>query len=497
MIFKAHLRSCLVSVLACTAHACGGGGDITADPMEEHHHESTTIWTDSVELFFEHPGLFAGEAAEPWAVHLTDLRTYQPVAEGALTLRFTGPDGSETVESVAQPAQPGIFMAAPSLPKAGKYELVMDLNSPQLSTEISVGAVLVHESHDDLPQLEDEAPAGITFLKEQQWSIEFTTETATAKAVPRSIGATGEIIPQVGGLVEVTAPVDGLVLPEDNRSKPIPGEWVHKGDTLAVLAPVSGDDAYALQVAHEQRLALDAARAERLYALEAIPARRLEDARRDLAVTRAALAAIGATPGSGFEFPLCAPIAGVVDRRELVMGQRVTAGQLLYSIVDPRTVWLRMDIAAHHAGDLSLASGATFKVEGSDEVYRSTRLVSVGQVIDRARRTVPIVLEVDNKDQRLRIGMLAEGLLLLGEPETGTAIPTSAVREEDGLSVTYVQIGGETFQRRILTLGPSDGTWTIVRTGVRSGERVVTLGAYQVKLASLNTAELSDHAHAH
>jgi RND family efflux transporter MFP subunit len=456
-----------------------------------------TIWTDAVELFFEHPELFAGEATEPWAIHLTDLRTYQPVTEGALTLRFTGPDGGEFVESVAEPARPGIFTPTPSFPAAGKYELVMDLSGPQLSTELAVGPVLVYETRNDILHLEEDSPVGITFLKEQQWSIAFTTESATAKAVPRSIGATGEIIPQIGGLVEVTAPVDGLVLPEDNRSKPVPGDWVRKGDTLAVLAPVSGDDAYALQIAHEQRLALEADRAERLYALEAIPARRLEDARRDLAVARAALAAIGATPGSGFEFPLCAPITGVIDRRELVMGQRVSAGQLLYSVVDPRTVWLRMDVAAHHAADLSAASGASFKVEGSDDAYRSGRVVSVGKVIDRARRTVPVVLEVDNTDQRLRIGMLAEGLLLLGEPETATAVPTSAVREEDGLYVAYVQIGGETFQRRILTLGPSDGVWTIVRTGVRSGERIVTLGAYQVKLASLNTAELSDQAHAH
>jgi RND family efflux transporter MFP subunit len=497
MIYQTRIRSFLISVLTCSAHACGSGGDFTADPADQHHHESVTIWTDSVELFFEHPELFAGEATEPWVVHLTDLRTHQPVTEGVLTLRFMVPDSGEFVESVAEPARPGVFAPAPSFSVAGEYELVMDLNSPRLSTEVVVGPVVVRESHDDRPRPEDEPPAGITFLKEQQWAIAFATEAAAAKAVPRSIGSTGEIIPQVGGLVEVTAPVAGLVLPEDNGAVPIPGDWVRKGDTLAVLAPVSGDDAYALQIAREQRLALEVARAERLYSIEAIPARRLEDARRDLAVARAALASMGATPGSGFELSLRAPITGVVDRRELVMGQRVTAGQLLYSIVDPRTVWLRMDVAAHHAVDLSLAAGATFKVEGSDEVYRSARVVSVGKVIDRARRTLPIVLEVDNKDQRLRIGMLAEGLLLLGEPETGTAVPTSAVREEDGLNVAYVQIGGETFQRRILTLGPSDGVWTIVRTGVASGERVVTLGAYQVKLASLNTAELSDRAHAH
>ena len=71
------------------------------------------------------------------------------------------------------------------------------------------------------------------------------------------------------------------------------------------------------------------------------------------------------------------------------------------------------------------------------------------------------------------------------------------MREEDGLSVAYVQIGGEAFERRALTLGPGDGEWTIVESGVRNGERVVTVGAYQVKLASLNTSAISDHGHPH
>ena len=67
----------------------------------------------------------------------------------------------------------------------------------------------------------------------------------------------------------------------------------------------------------------------------------------------------------------------------------------------------------------------------------------------------------------------------------GWPVPAAAVLEEDGLAVVYVKVGGEAFQRRVVELGPSDGSWTIVAAGVESGEQVVTTGAYQVKLASL------------
>ena len=55
---------------------------------------------------------------------------------------------------------------------------------------------------------------------------------------------------------------------------------------------------------------------------------------------------------------------------------------------------------------------------------------------------------------------------------------------------------GETFERRVLTLGASDGTRTQVVAGIRPGEMVVTTGAYQVRLASMSSTPMSGgHAH--
>jgi RND family efflux transporter MFP subunit len=451
-----------------------------------------------LELFLEHPPLMIGPPEEPWLIHLTDLRTFTPVSDGVVVLRLTDPQGSVHVERAEAPTSPGVYTVSPSFATAGVHDLVIELGGRQLSDEIFVGPVLVEESLKQADHSEDEHVTGITFLKEQQWSTAFRTQAATSGTVPASIGATGRVIATAGRLVEVVAPTDGLVLAADNRSAPVPGQWVREGDTLAVLAPVSSDQAYALQVAREQRLARDLERAERLYELEAIPARRLEDARRDLAVARAELSAMGmSAEGGGYELCLSAPISGVIDHRSLTLGQRVTAGDLLYTVVDPRRVWLRMDVSAHHAPQLSDASGATFSVEGNDRVYASSRVVSIGRVIDGDTRTIPVITEVDNSDQSLRIGMLAEGVLLLGDPEAGVVVPAAAVREEDGLFVAYVQTSGETFERRVLTVGPSDGVSTIVHGGVNAGERVVTAGAYQVKLATLNTADLAAHGHQH
>ena len=497
-----NIRARFVALLAgalISGHAgCGDGS--TEDPPaadQTRGGESITIWADSVELFFEHPPLVVGQEGEAWAIHLTDLRTFRPVEEGSLTLRFYGPSGAEQLVIEDAPARPGVYSPAPSFAEPGMYDLTMELTGSQVSDEIYVGPMLVYATAADIPELPEAEPVGITFLKEQQWPIEFETVAATRREIPRSIAASGRIVPVASGTALVSAPVDGLIRADANRSAPAPGQWVREGQTLAVLSPVGDDNAYAVQLAGEQRLTRELARVERLHAVGAIPEKRLEETRSDLEVARAALAAMGTPADGAYELALTAPIAGVINERRLAAGQRVSAGDLLFSIVDPRTVWMRFNVAAIAASRASATSGATFSVEGSSRVYRTSRVVSVGNTIDPDRRTLPVIVEIDNADLSLKGGMLGDGRLLLGDPVSGVAVPSSAIRDEDGVFVAYVQIGGETFERRAVQVGPSDGEWTIVESGIRRGERVVTLGAYQVKLSSLNTAELSDHGHVH
>jgi len=78
----------------------------------------------------------------------------------------------------------------------------------------------------------------------------------------------------------------------------------------------------------------------------------------------------------------------------------------------------------------------------------------------------------------------------------GVVIPSSAVLDEDGRPIAYVQVEGERFEKRGLTLGGTSGDQTLVRSGIKDGERVVTGAAYQVRLASLSTS-VPAHGHEH
>jgi multidrug efflux pump subunit AcrA (membrane-fusion protein) len=186
-----------------------------------------------------------------------------------------------------------------------------------------------------------------------------------------------------------------------------------------------------------------------------------------------------------------------VTSRHFSLGERVAAGEPLYTLFDPRRVWIRFNLPATHASRTGEISAATFSAEGSDRLIRTDRVVTVASALDPDRRTLAVTMAAANPDGLLKPGMLVHGRVLFSEPEPALAVPAESITDENGLLVAYVQIGGETFERRAVTVGDTDGQWTTILSGVRPGEYVVTRGAYQIRLSSLNTSEISDHGHVH
>ena len=515
------LLSTSVLLVGCGDESSDGhshGGDehshSATQTAEEHDHGSgvtMTVWSERVEIFAEYPTMVAGETSAPWAVHVTRLNGSRPLTEGVLTLRFRRPDGAAYVHTVEGPPEPGIFIPQPSIPEPGTFRLFMIVDGAQVQDTIEVGNVTVYESASAAPAPETNA-AEISYPKEQQWETSFGIAEARERSIQRSVEATGTIEPVAGQFAKVSAPVSGLTSPRENLDMPVPGDRVRQGQTIATLSPSGGAGSYADLKGRVERLEREVRRAERLVAAEAIPRKRLVEARHDLTLARAALESMGgggtasqptssssesSTSGAGFNYNLKAPISGRVQERHLAPGSRVEVGTVLYTIIDPSRVWIRLRVPAEYASVTAQATGAVFTVEGSDRMHQASRVVSTRASIDPDTRTLPVRLEAPNPTGALKIGMMADAQLLLEDVQSGVAIPNEAIQTEDGQPVAYVQTGGESFERRPLQLGPTDGEHTLVERGVRAGEHVVTTGAYQVYLASLNSSQMAGHGHPH
>jgi membrane fusion protein, heavy metal efflux system len=495
-------RALFLATLAALANATAVAGCRENQPAEaaEPAGGAITLWTDSTELFMEHPALIVG-APDKFAVHLTDLTDFAPLRSGKITLRFVRRDGGQPlVVTQETPRAPGIYGPAPSFTQPGIYDLTIFVESAQARDTIIVPNLRVYAQAEDAPRESGEEAPGISFLKEQQWKTPgFGTAFAVAGDVAGSFEASGEIVPTAGRYAQVTAPIGGLVDAGSVANAPAPGQRVGRGQVLASLTPSLGEggSAYAEARARLREAQDEYERARRLVAAEAAPQRRLHEAENRLQAAREALAGFGGGQlSAGGRIAIRSPVAGVVAERRIAAGSRVAAGDPLFTIVDPSVVWLRVSVPAAATSQVSAGSWASFQVEGSPDVFEARRVVSIGSVIDSLSRTLPVLYEVPNPFGRLKVGSVARARVRTGIRVAGVLISTSAILDEDGRPVAYVQAEGERFEKRELTLGGSEGMNTLVLSGIRAGERVVTGAAYQVRLASLSTA-VPAHGHEH
>jgi len=456
-----------------------------------------TQWNDSTELFLEYPHVVAGEQNGNWAVHLTDMEDFKPIRSGTLTVNFVSDRVRAETFQVDAPTRDGIFLLDPVVRQPGVYRVELELTSAQVSSRHTLGQVRVYSSVEEALATEIvEDEGGIGFLKEQQWVIPFAVHAVKEHEVQRTVRAPAEIVPPDGALVEVSALVHGIAPADENRDAPSVGEMVREGQILVVLAPTAQGGGFAQSRGRVERLQREVDRSERLFAAGAIAGKRLEESRHDLEIARAELDAIGGVTGGVYRLSLRAPISGVIARRSFLPGGRVEAGEPLFTIVDPATAWLRVQMSAQTATKVADSSGATFTTEDSDVVFHMSRLLSVGTVLNPQTRTVPVVFEVAEAGGLFAFGQLAQATVPIGGTVKGIAVPNQAILDDSGTAVAYVQTGGETFARQILTLGERDGTRTQVLAGLNLGEMVVTVGAYQVRLASLSGSDFAGgHAH--
>lgn len=532
--FNRRTLAAYVAMLAVTFFAFGCKNDHPHDGHEDEHAQeghaghgnaagdlpalSVTIWAEKTELFMEYEPLVVNRASR-FAAHLTTMSDFKAVTSGVLKMSLRSADNTLLEASADGPSSPGIFRFSVTPKKAGTYKISLAYDGQGLTDTIGAGDAAVH------PDLEAARKAvaageegGIAYTKEQQWKTDFATVAAVEHPLQPSVRAVGEIKPVSGREAKLTAPARGRITLA--TPPPLPGIQIKKGQLLGTVSPylaAGGDrsslDGEAKSAAAEHTAALaQLARLERLLKEQAIPERRVDDARARVSVAKAKLDAAngrlqqysqgaaglgGKGPGA---FQLRSAIDGTLVEVNATTGDSVDEGKLLFVVIDVSRIWLVARVFEPDIPKAEAASAAWFKIEGYDRPFtidESTgRVVTVGRVIDPKSRTVPVIFEMENPGGKIRIGQFAEVFIATGEPQKRLAIPTAALLDDGGKQIVFVQSEGEAFERRVLKTGIRSNGLIEVTAGVKSGERVVTKGAYEVRLAGASGA-IPEHGHVH
>ena len=353
-------------------------------------------------------------------------------------------------------------------------------------------------SHAETASAHDDHDGEIVLDAHQRQAADIQTIPLSPSAFTPSQPVGGRIRPAVGDEQTLTALQSGIV--RFTKAGLAEGAAVGAGQTVAVVSADKLPEGNPVAVAKAEYEAAKAEmeRAEPLLAERIVSEKEYVQLRLQYEKARLAYEAVSRGQTAGGK-AVVAPKAGFVKSLLVADGQYVAVGDPVMVVTACRRLQLCADVPVDRLDEVVGLKSARFRPAGSERVYSleamNGRLVGRPSSVSDGAAYATFTFEMDNVGGVVP-GTFAEVWLLSdGGTETLT-VPLTAVCEEAGVKVVFVEIHPGAYERREVNLGRSDGERIEVKSGLKTGEKVVVKGVTTLRLASQQTA-IPAHSHNH
>jgi cobalt-zinc-cadmium efflux system membrane fusion protein len=325
--------------------------------------------------------------------------------------------------------------------------------------------------------------------------LRITTRAVESRPGGELVTLLGELVVDQRAYAEVGTPVAARV----TRLLANAGDAVRGDQPLAELTSPELGRARAEYLSASARLKLAEAALERKRGLaqeRIVPLREVQEAessvgeaRAALRASRAAIGAFGVEPpaddGDGATasaFVLRSPVAGSVIERTAVIGQMLDPAMPAFRIGNLTTLWLTVHAFERDAVRIERGVEASLHFPALPGQDFDGRVQVVGGHVERESRTVPIRIDVKNRNNLLRPGMSGTATLPVGA--TGVPIltvPVAAVQRVRSEWCVFLPRDADHFEIRRIGRGRDLAGEVEVLSGLRAGETIVVDGAFLLK----------------
>jgi RND family efflux transporter MFP subunit len=303
------------------------------------------------------------------------------------------------------------------------------------------------------------------------------------RTIAASVLATGVVRLRVGGEVRVGAQLSGIVekLNVEVGSKIRKGDVIAEIDSSGLRARLAQSQAQvAVDEQDVRRAEVELARAKRLdekklvaesqvedaqMALDAAKAR-LEKARRDVAVVQTELAYA----------VIRSPITGTVASVTTQEGETVQASfstPTFATIIEDGALELIAMVDETDIGNVAIGNPVSFTVEAYPaREFEGTvaRIAPKGTIISGVVN-FEVMVRIDSPAEVLKPDMTANVSIRTAE-RAPLVVPNAAVQRDGSERYVWVERDGE-LERKVVTVGTRDASFTEVRQGIGPGDRVL------------------------
>ncbi len=150
------------------------------------------------------------------------------------------------------------------------------------------------------------------------------------------------------------------------------------------------------------------------------------------------------------EASLAAPISGIVGKRHVVPGEKVSAEQQVVTIVDLGSLELAGSVGTHEVSLLRPGQEVQVRVEGQREAVPG-KIDRISPAAETGTRAIGVVVALDNKGERFRAGQYAQAQVELADDASRLTIPAASVGQASGQDFVWAIENGALVRRIVIT----------------------------------------------
>jgi len=332
-------------------------------------------------------------------------------------------------------------------------------------------------------------------------TITADTAPVTRRTLVDELTVRGTVAAPPNGDVKVSALVAGRV----NSVTVAEGDTVTQGQVIATIdrRPIEEQRRQTIAALEQAKAQLENARLnlqrnEQLFTRGIAAGKEVEDARTQVATAQAAsdqaTAALATASLQLERTEVRTPIAGQIVKRMVSVGEQVdgTAAEPIVEVANLDRVELGANVPADELSRVKISQVATVTTTTYAGREFSGEVIALAPAVDPSTNTALVRIRIRNAQHELKVGMFAEGRLLLSEHANALTVPVPAIVKAEDHAFVYV-VKGDTAERTPVKIGLETKDAVEILSGVTEGQTVLTSSVYglgeKAKLAKPEKAD--------
>jgi len=174
-----------------------------------------------------------------------------------------------------------------------------------------------------------------------------------------------------------------------------------------------------------------------------------------------------------------APFTGVVGERLVSVGDYVTRGTKVVSVMRTNPLRLQLTVPQQFSQEVSVGRAVSLEVDTAPGKVFTGQVRYVSPALQADSRTLIVEAVVANGDASLKPGSFATAKIEQGDNTPGVLAPAAAVRTVSGTARVFVVANGRA-EERLVTTGQALGDLVEITSGLKAGEQVVITNLSQI-----------------